>query len=665
MKKNFGKSFITLFLVGVLIIASVSLFASAEDQPTIIVSDISGSAGDTVEVTVALSNNPGLVSMTLTVNYNDSALRLVDVEDTGLLPGQIHSDVLGAPYQLTWANDTSKANYTDDGVLVTLSFKILDAVSGENGVTVSYDFDNYDVFNCDLEPIRFAVKNGNVSVHTCAAVLYEGKPATCTSDGWKDAYKCSCGKFYKDAACNELIGAYDIWKVIDGEGKISALKHNYTAKYATAEYLMTKATKCSEFNLYWSACSVCGASAGADKNASSEYWISNISGEHSYEERINDAAHLVAGSGVDCRYAKEYYFDCSYCDSMSDVKWVSETEKGAHDFSEKLEDAAHYVADTGVNCKSNKCYYFDCAAPGCGEIGNSAWESATAGAHSFTVTNDDERYLVQGTGNNCQSKKEFYKLCEYCSAPGNDTWTSELVGAHSFVEKIADNDHYVVGTGLNCTAVKSYYYDCKFCDTKGTDTWASEEFGEHSFTDKLEDAKYLVAGTGTDCRSNKSYYYACEHCAMAGTEAWESETVGEHKFDMTQWGYTDKAAGHAHKCLYCTEIDEVVPHNPNIDAPTQNDDKICKDCNIVLEEKVVIYGDVNGDGVVNGLDVMLIRKYMVNYDYDTELSTVEVQAGADANGDGTVDGLDVSLLRKYIANYDYDAGFSTVVLGPQ
>ncbi len=77
------------------------------------------------------------------------------------------------------------------------------------------------------------------------------------------------------------------------------------------------------------------------------------------------------------------------------------------------------------------------------------------------------------------------------------------------------------------------------------------------------------------------------------------------------------------------------------------------------------YGDVNGDGVVNGQDVVLLRKFMANYNYDTQTSMVIVFAGADVNGDGKINGQDVVLLRRYMANYDYDTGISTVPLGPQ
>jgi len=78
-----------------------------------------------------------------------------------------------------------------------------------------------------------------------------------------------------------------------------------------------------------------------------------------------------------------------------------------------------------------------------------------------------------------------------------------------------------------------------------------------------------------------------------------------------------------------------------------------------------IYGDANDDDVISALDVLLLRKYVANYDYTTGISTVSVGLGADANGDGNVTALDVLLMRKYMANYDYDAGTSSIVLGPK
>lgn len=86
----------------------------------------------------------------------------------------------------------------------------------------------------------------------------------------------------------------------------------------------------------------------------------------------------------------------------------------------------------------------------------------------------------------------------------------------------------------------------------------------------------------------------------------------------------------------------------------------------LVEEQVgFVYGDANGDAVIDGRDVVRLKNYLANYDYDTETSTVEIFDGADANGDGIIDGRDVIRLKNYLANYDYDTDSSTVTLGPQ
>jgi len=57
-----------------------------------------------------------------------------------------------------------------------------------------------------------------------------------------------------------------------------------------------------------------------------------------------------------------------------------------------------------------------------------------------------------------------------------------------------------------------------------------------------------------------------------------------------------------------------------------------------------IPGDVNGDGLVNALDVNLVRRHIAG-GYDVEINTL----AADVNADGYVTAKDVTNLRKYIA----------------
>lgn len=77
-------------------------------------------------------------------------------------------------------------------------------------------------------------------------------------------------------------------------------------------------------------------------------------------------------------------------------------------------------------------------------------------------------------------------------------------------------------------------------------------------------------------------------------------------------------------------------------------------CNNAAEERVVIcggqanievgdilHGDVNGDGVVDTLDITRLRRYLAE-------ESVDLFPGADMNGDGAVDIEDLTCLRRYL-----------------
>ncbi len=77
----------------------------------------------------------------------------------------------------------------------------------------------------------------------------------------------------------------------------------------------------------------------------------------------------------------------------------------------------------------------------------------------------------------------------------------------------------------------------------------------------------------------------------------------------------------------------------------------------------IAYGDVNGDGAIDGKDATRLLQYLANYDYASGTSTVEISDGADCNGDGIIDGRDSVRLLQYLANYDPSTGESSVKLG--
>jgi len=135
------------------------------NAPQIIVNSVKGREGATVSVAISLKNNPGIASMRLKVDYDSSALTLVGVNDLGVLGSQLHSDQYTDPYVLCWANDTVTQNFTHNGDIVVLTFKINDdAAIGTYDISISYDYDKYDIHNVQVQKVKFYTVDGAIEV---------------------------------------------------------------------------------------------------------------------------------------------------------------------------------------------------------------------------------------------------------------------------------------------------------------------------------------------------------------------------------------------------------------------------------------------------------------------------------------------------------------------
>ena len=99
--------------------------------------------------------------------------------------------------------------------------------------------------------------------HACGnGTKQNGQDATCTLNGWKDYYKCSCGKIYTDAACTNEITSFEEWK--NGDGKIVA-GHSYGDLIAKVDATCSQAGMQAHFE-----CSVCHTLFDADKAVKTE-----------------------------------------------------------------------------------------------------------------------------------------------------------------------------------------------------------------------------------------------------------------------------------------------------------------------------------------------------------------------------------------------------------
>ena len=164
----------------------------------------------------------------------------------------------------------------------------------------------------------------------------------------------------------------------------------------------------------------------------------------------------------------------------------------------------------------------------------------------------------------------------------------------------------------------------------------------------------LTAAVETTCVTDGTYTYTCFGC---GDRYTDTVTATGHTYgivitppDCENDGYT------THTCAACGDV---IVDNRVTALGHSYDDDLDADCNVcgsireVPEKPVdIVYGDANGDGEVNNIDMAMLQQYINQW----EVTLNEVTA--DANGDGEINNIDVALLQQYINQWD-------VVLGPQ
>lgn len=153
-----------LILSLLLLFMSTAAFAAVD--PILTVSQATVEAGESFDVKITISNNPGIAFMRLSVQYDKSALTLVGVKDGGILGNAVHSpDLAPHPYVLFWNNGTAVSDFKGNGTIVTLTFKVdASAAAKEYPITLSYDNDNDDIMNVNFGHIEFTVQDGKAVV---------------------------------------------------------------------------------------------------------------------------------------------------------------------------------------------------------------------------------------------------------------------------------------------------------------------------------------------------------------------------------------------------------------------------------------------------------------------------------------------------------------------
>ena len=290
--------------------------------------------------------------------------------------------------------------------------------------------------------------------------------------------------------------------------------------------------------------------------------------------------------------------------------------------------------------------------------------------HSYTSKTTTSAYLKSAA--NCTSPAVYYYKCSCCDEKGTETFTNGSALGHTESAWIVDKE-------ATTTAAGSKHIECTVCHTTirtatipkitTTDSKLVIESKKAKAGDEIEVSVSLeknpgIAGLQISLNYDTSVLTlknSKNGTLFSGFTAgknfvWDdsSNITADGKIATFTFTVADNAAAGEY------EISAIVRSCTN---------EAFDDVELAVESGVVTvvdftYGDANDDDAINMKDVVILRQYLANYDYETNTSTVTIGAGADANSDGAINMKDVVILRQYLANFDYETNTSTVVLGP-
>ena len=168
------KKLLCLFLVFVLCtsVMPITVFAT-ESSNTDAVSVISvnnayGKAGTVVNVSVVIENNPGILGLTLALEFDESILTLLDIKNGSAFSNMSFTPPKGEALKsgclLLWDAESVSEEDINDGVIATLSFQIADTAAADDLAEIRLSC--VDALDKDAAEIKFAPAEGELQVLT-------------------------------------------------------------------------------------------------------------------------------------------------------------------------------------------------------------------------------------------------------------------------------------------------------------------------------------------------------------------------------------------------------------------------------------------------------------------------------------------------------------------
>lgn len=143
----------------------------------------------------------------------------------------------------------------------------------------------------------FVMQAATGHVHADHLTKVDKKDATCTADGNKEYYQCTCGKFFEDAAAATEITDHSS-VVLPKTG------HSYTVQNSDEAHKRSTAADCREFDTYWYTCANDATHSAKDDAAAADKFYNGEQGAHVYGNEWVDRGE--AGHAHKCQYHDAY-----------------------------------------------------------------------------------------------------------------------------------------------------------------------------------------------------------------------------------------------------------------------------------------------------------------------------------------------------------------------
>ncbi len=420
MKKNPKSIRITALIVMMTVLmVSFAYPAYASDMLTLKGDTVTAEAGDTVELTISLIDNPGFIAMNIYYTYDTDQLTLVSAQNRAS--------------GLTFTHDKTSvwdglSNYTKKGALVTLTFRIADtAEAGSYEIKIHF----VEAFNENLDDVYANTVSGYIEVG-CAHRNIENVPevpATCISEGYTAGVRCKdCGIFISGHQKMDKLNTHT-WSSWE---KVSDAQHEHTCNicgkkersgHTWDQGIVTKPTTHTSEGIKTYTCTVCRATKTETIPKTSEHsfgiWMKESTTHHKKVCACGQTEYSVHNwdNGAVTKEANHYQSgSCVYtCRDCGETK-VEVIPQIEHVYDQKKTTSDYFKKE--ATCTEAAVYYYSCS---CGAKGTAIFTSGEANGHSFSnyVYNQDATCVEDGTET---------ATCAFCDATDTRTKKSSALG---------------------------------------------------------------------------------------------------------------------------------------------------------------------------------------------------------------------------------------------